>query len=318
MTYCIATIPVIAVTLLLSGCGDKNPIGGSGKDIQVAARINGHDVTVGQVNADVQKLGKVPEDKVSEISNQVLAKLVNQQLLAQKAIAEKLDSKPNVIQAIAAARNEILAQSYIQSKTQSLPEPTDAEIGDYYNKHPELFSARRIYRLQEVDIQDALDKVDLIRSRLTGSKNLEGFAQWLQTQSLKFTTAQIERSAEQLPTGLAAGFQTLNPGQVIITNNNGILAVTLVAAVASQPLTQDQAGPAIRHMLAAQKQREVFVTEVKALRAAAKIDYLGPFADAGKEGSKLPATPTATPHATADAAPNASQPRETGVPATTK
>jgi EpsD family peptidyl-prolyl cis-trans isomerase len=287
-----AVIPVIAFSLLMQGCEKKTSETGD-KGTPVAAKVNGDEISVSQINTAVQRLGKIPEDKVKEISNQALNALVDQQLLVQKAVADKLDQNPNVMQAIDAARRQILAQSYVQSKTQNMAKPTDTEISEFYNKHPELFSDRRIYRLQEINIQNATDKADQIRSQLTASKNLDNFAQWLKAQNLKFNGAQAERSAEQLPSGLATQLMNLKPGQAILANNNGTLVVMVVAAVASQPVSADKAKPAIERLLMAQKQKEVAENEIKSLRAAAKIEYMGDFADAGKEAAK-PAEQTTT------------------------
>ena len=277
----IAVVPFLALAILTQGCGEK-----SKSDTQVAARVNGDEITVSQINGTVQRLGNVPQDKVKEVSNQALKGLVDQQLLIQQALKDKLDRNPNVMQALESARRQILAQAFIQTKTEDLPKPSDAEIGAFINKHPELFSERRVYRLQEIGIQDALGKADQIRAQLNASKNLQEFAQWLKAQNFKFKAGQAERSAEQLPSPLATQLLNVKPGQAIIANNNGTLVVMLVAAVAAQPLSEEQAKPVAARILTTQKQREVAEQELKELRDAAKIEYLGTFADAGKEVAK--------------------------------
>ncbi|MGO9445301.1 MAG: EpsD family peptidyl-prolyl cis-trans isomerase [Thiobacillaceae bacterium] len=290
----VAAVSIIAFSLVMQGCGEKKATGESGKDTQVAARVNGNEITVHQINAAVQRVGKIPEDKLQAVSDQALNTLVNQQLLVQKAIADKLDRNPQVMQAIEAARDEILAQSYIQSKVQSAPKPSDAEVSDFITQHPELFSDRRLYRLQEITIQGAADKSAQIRSQLTASKNVDEFAQWLKAQNFKFNANQADRSAEQLPLGLAKQLMNVKPGQAIIANNNGALIVILVAAAASQPITGDQAKAAAEKVLTGQKQRQMAEDEIKSLRAAAKIEYMGAFKDMGTESAK-PAEQTAPP-----------------------
>jgi EpsD family peptidyl-prolyl cis-trans isomerase len=310
----IAIVPFLALALLTQGCEEKSKPEGK-NDTQVAARVNGDEITVHQIDGAVQRLGNVPQDKVQQVNNQALKALVDQQLLVQQALKDKLDRNPNVMQAIEGARQQILAQAFIQTKAENAPKPTDAEISEFINKHPELFSARRIYRLQEINIQDALGKADLIRSQLTASKNVEEFAQWLKAQNFKFNASQAERSAEQLPSAFATRLLNVKPGQAIIANNNGTLVVMLVAAAASQPLSAEQAKPVAGHILMTQKQREIAEQQLKTLRSAAKIEYLGAFADAGKE----PAAPAAqaTPPATPAAAPAQPATPKDGQPAGT-
>ncbi len=75
----------------------------------------------------------------------------------------------------------------------------------------------------------------------------------------------------------------IKSGQVVMANNNGTLLVMLVAAAVSQPVPAEQTKPLAERILTAQKQRELAENEVKTLKTAAKIEYLGAFADAGKE-----------------------------------
>lgn len=304
----IAVVPFLALAILTQGCGEKSKSEGK-NDTQVAARVNGDEISVSQINGTVQRLGNVPQDKVKEVSNQALRALVDQQLLIQQATKDKLDRNPNVMQTLESARRQILAQAVIQSKTENVPKPSDAEISAFINKHPELFSERRIYRLQEISIQDALGKADQIRSQLNASKNLQEFAQWLKAQNYKFNAGQEERSAEQLPAALATQLVNVKPGQAIIANNNGNLVVMLVAAVLPQPLSAEQAKPVAGRILTTQKQREAAEQELKALRNAAKIEYLGSFADAGKEPPK-PAAPTNLPDQPAATAPQSATPND--------
>jgi EpsD family peptidyl-prolyl cis-trans isomerase len=316
----IAIIPFLALVVLTQGCEGKNKPEGK-NDAPVAARVNGDEITVHQIDSAVERLGKVPQDKVQEINNRALGALVDQQLLVQQALKDKLDSNPNVIQAIESARRQILAQAYIQTKTENAPKPTDAEVSDFINKHPELFSARRLYRLQEINIPNALGAADQIRSQLNASKNLNEFAEWLKAQNYKFNAAQAERSAEQLPSVLATQLLNAKPGQAIITSNNGNLVVMLVAAAVPQPLSTEQAKPVATRILTVQKQREIADQQLKTLRSAAKIEYLGAFADAGKEAAKpaAQAAPPATPAASGrSAAPGEAQPAGTDASAEKK
>jgi EpsD family peptidyl-prolyl cis-trans isomerase len=311
----ISGLSILAAALLISGCGDKKETEGK-SETQVAARVNSDEITVHQVNMAMQRLGgKVPKEKMQEASNAVLKGLVDQQLLAQKAIEDKLDRDPVIMQAIEAARMQILAQGYLQRKAQGAAKPTETEITDYVAKHPELFSQRRVYRLQEINIQGAADKADQIRAQLTSARNLEEFAKWLKSQNIQFRGSQAERAAEQLPGQLAVQLLKLNPGQAIMANNNGTLLVMLVAAAASQPVSAEQAKPLAERILTAQRQRELAENEVKTLKSAAKIEYMGAFADAGKETAKPAAQAAPAPSDTEQPAPAQTATEEPAKPA---
>jgi EpsD family peptidyl-prolyl cis-trans isomerase len=316
----VAGLSLLASALLIAGCGDKKETE-TKTETQVAARVNKDEITVHQVNMAMQRLGsRVPQDKAQEASNAIVRNLVDQQLLVQKAIEDKLDRDPVIMQAIEAARIQILAQGYLQRKTQAAAKPTEAEITEYIGKHPELFAERRVYRLQEILIQGATDKAEAIRAQLTAAKNLEEFAQWLKAENLQFRASQAERTAEQLPGPLATQLLNVKPRQAIMANSNGTLVVVLVNAIAAQPVSAEKAKPVAERILAAQKQRELAENEVKTLKAAAKIEYLGAFADAGKEPAKAAAqaAPAAAPAPAATAEPDAAKPADANAEAMKK
>jgi hypothetical protein len=68
------------------------------------------------------------------------------------------------------------------------------------------------------------------------------------------------------------------------------LLVIVVAGAQVQPVTLEQAKPAIARALQTQARQKAAKAELDALKAAAKIEYLGEFADAGKQEA-APAAP---------------------------
>jgi len=75
--------------------------------------------------------------------------------------------------------------------------------------------------------------------------------------------------------------------------------VIVLADSQLQPATLEQAKPAIARALQQQVRQKAAKTELEALRTEAKIEYLGEFADAGKEAAApaeaaKPAEPAAT------------------------
>lgn len=284
-------LPLLIAVALTAGCGDKkeSTAGGEKAATQVAAKVNGTELTVHQVNYALQRIPNLDKDQAKAASLQVLKSLVDQELLVQKAEADKLDRDPNVVQALDAARRQILAEAWMSRKLGTPAEPTDAEISDYYNQHPELFSQRKIYRLQEVSIKAPKDKVEAIRSQLAASRNLNEFAEWLKAQNLPAKAAQGVKPAEQLPMEILPKLAQMPDGQAMVVNSPDGLLVIVLADSQLQPATLEQAKPAIARALQQQARQKAAKTELDALRTAAKIDYLGEFADAGKVETPAPA-----------------------------
>lgn len=300
-------LPLLIVALI-AGCGDKkNGAAEESKPTQVAAKVNGTELTVSQVNYALQRIPNLDKDQSKAASLQVIRNLVDQEVLAQKAQSEKLDRDPVVVQALDAARRQIMAEAYMSRKLGTPAEPSDAEVSDYFNKHPELFAKRKIYRLQEVAIKAPKEKQDAIRVQLGASKTLDDFAAWLKAENLPVKVTQGVKPAEQLPQALLPQLAKMPDGQAMVMNAPDGLLVIVLADSQVQPVTLEQAKPAIARLLQNEARQKAAKAELDKVKTEAKIEYVGEFADAGKEAPApaadatpaAPAESTATPAAPA-------------------
>ncbi len=295
----------VAMALTMVGCGDKK----EGKDkaaTQVAAKVNSDEITVHQLNFELSKMGNLSPEQAKQAANQVLKSMVDQQLLVQKAVEEKIDRDPQVVQTLEAARRQVLAQALIQKLTANQAKPSDTELAEYYAKHPALFAERRIYRLQEINVQVTPANSDAVKAQLQQTKNLGDFANWLKAQNIPARAGQSTKTAEQLPLELLPRLHALKDGQAITFAAPGVLNILVLAGSQTQPLTQEQAKPMIERYLGNAKKREAAEAELKQLKEKAKVEYLGEYAEAGKEPVKPqaaaePAAPVAAPPAGVDA-----------------
>ena len=283
----------LLIAALAAGCGDKKDDASAQKaPTQVAAKVNGTELTAQQVNYALQRIPNLDKDQTKAASLQMVRNLVDQEVIAQKAVADKLDSDPMVVQALDAARRQILADAYMSRKLGEPTEPGDAEVSEYFDKHPELFAKRKIYRLQEISIKAPQDKHEAIRARLDASKNLSEFAAWLKAENYPVKAAQGVKAAEQLPLEMLPRLAKMPEGQAMVANVPEGLLVIVVAGAQVQPVTLEQAKPAIARVLQTQARQKAAKAELDALKAAAKIEYVGEFADAGKQEA-APVAPAA-------------------------
>jgi len=281
----------LSLTLALNGCGDKKE-GEEKKATQVAAKVGSDEITVHQLNFELAKLGgNLTPDQAKQAANQVLRGLVDQQLLMQKAIADKLDRDPKVVQALEAARRQVLAQAYVEKLTAGAAKPSEAEIKAYYDKHPELFSERRIYRLLELSVQVTPESAAQVSEKLAGVRNLNEFVEWLKANNIPARGAQSVKAAEQLPLEMLPRLHALKDGQALTLSGNNTLNIVYLAGSQTQPVNLQQATPMIERYLLNAKKRELAEAELKRLRDATKVEYLGEYSEAGN----LPAPPAVPP-----------------------
>ena len=135
-----------------------------------------------------------------EAKRQILDRLIDRQLAMQKAIENELDRSPKVMQAIEAAKNEILARAYLEQVAEKTPQRYDwdlqnkEEITNYYSAHPELFSQRRVFTIEELSFVAKSDDVAQVRNQISQSRTLQEIADWLTSRNIKFAAKRSVRA----------------------------------------------------------------------------------------------------------------------------
>jgi EpsD family peptidyl-prolyl cis-trans isomerase len=289
----------LMAALLLTACGKGGESGGEKKATQVAAKVNADEITVHQVNGALPRLNNPTAEQAKTASKQVLERLVDQQLFIQKAMEAKLDRDPLVVTAIENSKREILARAWLERAMAAAPKPKPEEIKDFYGKHPELFSERRVYQLQEIALQVKPDQVAGLRDALKGMKSLNDVAAYAKANNIPAAANNSVRAAEQLPMEFAARIHTMKDGEIVAVPGKGGIAVVQIARSQPQPLTEEKSTPFIEQFLQNKARMELGQSEIKALRAAAKIEYVGEFAKAAAE---TPAADAAQPPSAVDQA----------------
>lgn len=278
----------LSTLMLASGCGEKKK---ERVETQAAARVNDHEVTVQQINLVLQQQRNLRPEQTDAASRQILDRLIDQSLAVQKAEELKLDRDPRVQQQIDAARREIVARAYVEKTGEAAAKPTPDEIAAYYRGKPALFSERRIYSIQELAIEARPDQVPMLRERLAAAKSIAEFVEYLKANDFRFAANQAVRAAEQLPMNVLESVSRLKDGQATVNQASNGVVVVVLAGSRSQPVTEEQARPAIEQYLLNDRKRKLVEDELKAMRAAAKIDYLGKFAEGSRPSGVAPLEP---------------------------
>ncbi|MCW5612223.1 MAG: EpsD family peptidyl-prolyl cis-trans isomerase [Rubrivivax sp.] len=297
-------VAAVVATLALAGCGDKKEKVAS----QTAAKVNKDEVTVHQINFVLQQQRNLRPEQTDAATKQILERLIDQQLAVQKADELKLDRNPQVVQQLEAARREILARAYVEKIGEAAPKPTPEEIAKYYAEKPALFAERRIYSIQEIGIEAKPDQVPMLRERLAASKNINEFVDYLRANDFRFAGNQAVRAAEQLPLNSLDAFARMRDGQAMVVPTPNGLQVVVLAGSRLQPVGEEQARPAIEQFLLNDRKRKLVEEDMKSMRAASKIEYVGRFAELAASAPANPAAAAPAPQPAAPAPAGASAP----------
>ncbi len=273
---------VAGVAVMASGCDDKQ------KDkpaTQTAARVNKEEITVHQINFVLQQQRGLTPDQAAAASKQALERLIDQELAVQKAQELKIDRDPRVVQQIEAARREIIARSYVEKIATGADQPSTDEVKKYFDEMPARFKERRIYSLQELLIEAKPEQLPELKAKLESAKDVNEFIAYLKANNIKHGGNQAVRTPEQLPEAVLLKLATMKDGAAMFTPIRNGAQVVVVANSRSQPVDEERARPAIEQILLNERKRRVVQDDLKSLRNAAEIKYLGDYA-------KTPATST--------------------------
>lgn len=287
-------VAVVAASVVLVGCGDKKEKSAS----QTAAKVNKDEITVHQINFVLQQQRGLKPEQADAASKQILERLIDQQVALQKAEDQKVDRDPRVVQAVEAARREIIARAYLEKVGENAPKPSPDEIKKYFDDKPALFRERRVYSIQEITIEAKPEQVAELRDALGAAKNINDFIEFLKAKDYRFNGNQAVRAAEQLPLNSLEAFAKMKDGQAALVPSPTGVQVVVVAGSRLQPVTEEQAKPAIEQFILNERKRKLIEDDVKSMRAAAKISYVGKFAE---PAASAPAgtAPAAAPAASA-------------------
>jgi EpsD family peptidyl-prolyl cis-trans isomerase len=282
---------VVVMGLLVSGCGDKK------KDkaaTQAAARVNGQEITIHQINLVLEQQRGLPPVQAASASRMVLNRLVDQELALQEAQNQKLDRDPRVVRLVEAAKREIIARAYAERVGEAVVRPTADDVKKYYSANPALFSERRVYNLQELSIEAKPEQLESIKASLRSAKDSAAFLDSLKASGLKVNGRQAMTPAEQLPIDRLGSFASMKDGEAVFNPISGGAQVIFVLGSRSLPVDEEQARTAIEQFLLNERRQKAIRDDLAALRAAAKIEYVGEFAADSKAAGAAAATTAVT------------------------
>lgn len=272
----------LAAALLLVAC---SPHDATPRITQVAARVNGGEITVHQINFLLES--ELPTAALPlEQRKAALAQLIDQEVLVQAARAQKLDRSPNVLAAMEAARRTALAAAYLRQVTANLPEPGADAVHTYYLSRPALFAQRRVYSLRElrIDIEDG--NAPALEGRLRAAwdrgHDWDRLAALVRAEGLHASSGTREVPAEQLPLDQVDEYQRAGAGSLHLHRpaeaGGDLLVVTLVTRAVADPMDEARARPLIEAYLRSTARDKAAQAEIARLKAAANIELVGDYA----------------------------------------
>lgn len=269
-------ILILILIVALVGCGK----GGKKQATQVAAKVDGTEISILQINQVMQGLKNVPADNVEKVRKEILDKLIDQQILVDKATRDNLDRTPEVVSAVEAAKKEILARAYVNRLVSTTVRVSDEDIKKYYDDNPALFSKRRVYSIQDIGMAKDGQIKSMLEAEISKGKSLQDIAEFLKAQNVKFSAGSFTRPAEQMPMQILPNLLSLADGQTVVLDTGEQMHVIHLSKSQDAPITINTATPFIKNYYINIRGKEMLASEMKKMRQQAKVEYVGSFASA--------------------------------------
>ncbi|MGH8742521.1 MAG: EpsD family peptidyl-prolyl cis-trans isomerase, partial [Burkholderiales bacterium] len=204
-------LAALSLCAVLAACGESDA-----KKVatQVAAKVNSEEITVHQVNRALARNPNLPPEEAARAKRQVVDRLIDQQLARQQALDKKLDRSPEVVQALEAAKSEILARAYLRQVATAQAKPTPEEISKFYAEHPELFAQRRLYVLEEISFAPRAGISGELRAQMAQRPSMLDIAEWLKGREVQYTVNRGARAAEQIPLEILPKLSGMKDGEI--------------------------------------------------------------------------------------------------------
>lgn len=227
---------VAAAALVVSGCGGTD---GKLDKGQVVATVDGDEVTIFELNAELQATPVPPGTDRKLAEQMALQRIIERKILAKIAREQKLDKTPAFLVQERRANELILATMLRDKIASGIAQPTDSEIAQYQAAHPDRFAQRKVYSVDQI-LFPPPRTADAFK-QFAPLKTLEQLADKLNADGTQFRRGPSQIDTAALPPEIAAKIAALPAGELFILPTPQGLSANMITATTVQPLTGEQA-----------------------------------------------------------------------------
>ena len=233
------------------------------------------EITTSEFDQALSSIGGTPETNTQSVRRQILETLIDQKLLANQAMAGKLDRVPMVMRNIEASKRAILAQAYLQAHQQRSPVIAPAAIRQFYDENPAVFSHRRVTTVSEVSLNGEAPDVEKYKTIFVNSDgSLSDLLNSLRSDGHPGILMTSIRLPEAFDKATAEHFAALKPGASVVYGLAGAYYFAVVKSVEDAPVDLAAATPIITNMLTERARIQGVKTDLLRLRSTAAIKYV--------------------------------------------
>ncbi len=163
----IRTIFFVCALLLFTGSLSAQSIKNKAGNAIVLATVNGEEITQADIDLFYQELpDQMKQIPVEQVQNQILDRLIDQQLILGEAKKARLDKRPDIERKLAYEKTKILNESYLEIVLEK--EVTPERIREVYNRAIALEEKREEIKARHILVKTEAEALDIINALKRG------------------------------------------------------------------------------------------------------------------------------------------------------
>lgn len=288
-----ALTAAISLAALTAACDKKDdaPKG------QVVVTVNGDDVTVHELNSELQLLRAPASAPRKQVEQVALQRVVERKMLADVARERGLEKNPQFLLARRRLDDGLLVQALQTDIAQKVPKTTREAAEKFIAANPALFGERKIFTIDQIRF---LRPANIAQIGLEPAKTMADVARVLGNANIRFERAPVQLDALTVAPALTAEILRItakNPEEVFMFADQPqgapapIMFVNHVTATKVEPFIGEDAIKFAQQLIQRQEIQKALTNDLAKFKAAAKpnIKYAANYAPPPEKPAVAPA-----------------------------
>lgn len=286
----VSAMLMLGTALLLVGCSKKD---GEIEKGQVVATVDGKDVTVHELNAELQGANlpaNITADQKKQVEQMALQQVVNRRILSDIARERGLDKTPMFLLQEKRAEEQILVQLLQRQMSSAVKTPSQTEIATFIAQNPDLFAERKIYTVDQIQFETPKDPAVL--RKYEPLNTMDAVVSTLKTDGIQFKRAPATLDAATANPELVQQILKMPKDEIFIIPAGRVMVANKITDTKVQPLVGPQAQQIATAMIQQKNFQDLLKRDLepKVKKAESEVKYQAGFAP-----PKKPDQPAAVP-----------------------
>lgn len=263
------TLLALGGALLLTACGSK-PTG------QVAAKVDGDEITTTELNAELAGIQVPKGADTKALQREALKRVIDRKLLANAARQDNLDQSPEFVVRRQQLEDALLVQLLTQKVARGLKTPTPAQLTQYEASNPNVFASRAILAVDQIRFPTPTQ--DAYLKQLATAHSMADVTAVLDRLGIKYQRANGQIDTAQMPAPMLDQIRKLPPGEPFVVPTGQFVVVSLVTGSTPAPLPGEAVQQVATNGLRNTQLGDALKKRLDAEQKEAKIEYQPGFA----------------------------------------